>query len=120
MIDAGEEVIANVDQSGLPVTMAFWLFDREINEWRLTFASPAAESQGHGYVYRKISEVMRENWGTQPPISFLAIKVIDDDSDLARRLKKVPGVSHQIGRTKFDRQVIDGRYIDDALIYRAA
>jgi hypothetical protein len=44
MIDAGAELTKKLDESGLPVTAALWLFVSDLNEWRLMFASRRTSS----------------------------------------------------------------------------
>jgi len=119
MIEAGEQLLSKLDEIGYPITAAFWLFDREINEWQFTFATPE-RNFGPTEVYEKVDSVMRDLWGDEADDHIKNIRAIRPDSELAQRLKKIPGVSRTLGRTKFDNQYIDGRFIDDALIYRAA
>src|SRR5437764_933855 len=101
MIDAGERLVAKLDEIGFPVTAAFWLFDREINEWRFTLATPETDTAGSLAVYGTVHRVMDGIWGKDIDEHLLVIRAISPNSELATRLKKVPGVSHQIGRTKF-------------------
>lgn len=46
MIDAGAELTARLDESGLPITTALWFFVPDLNEWRLLFASPDVATKG--------------------------------------------------------------------------
>jgi hypothetical protein len=53
MIDAGAELTKKLDESGLPVTAALWLFVSDLNEWRLLFASPEVGTKGPRDVYER-------------------------------------------------------------------
>lgn len=46
MVDAGADLTAKLDELGVPVTSALWLFVSDINEWRLLFASPEVSEKG--------------------------------------------------------------------------
>ena len=62
MIDAGAELTRKLDESGLPVTTALWLFVSELNEWRLLFASPEVDTKGPRDVYEKIRAGNQPAW----------------------------------------------------------
>jgi hypothetical protein len=48
------------------------------------------------------------------------IGVLDAEADLVRLLKAAVGTGPGISRIRFSKNVINGHFIDDALIYRAA
>jgi hypothetical protein len=121
MIDAGAELTAKLDESGLPITTALWFFVPDLNEWRLLFASPEVAARGPREVYEKIQRVVAELGEKASAVPLSIIGLMDADADLVRLLKVAvrttgPGVS----RIRFSKNVINGHFIDDALIYRAA
>ena len=121
MVDAGGELTAKLDELGLSVTAAFWIFMPELNEWRLFFASPEVASQGSRSLYGRIREAIEQikEGATAASLSLANISLVDADADIIRLLKLVlrtgPGV---VNRIRFTKNVIDGHFIDDALIYR--
>ncbi len=121
MIDAGAELTAKLDESGVPVTAAFWFFVPELSEWRLMFASPEVSTKGPRNVYGQILRAIGELGpkGADVPLSITA--VLDADADLVRLLKTaIRTVGPALGRVRFSKNVIKGHFIEDALIYRAA
>lgn len=121
MIDAGAELTKKLDESGLPVTAALWLFVSDLNEWRLLFASPEVGSKGPRDVYERIQQAIGQLGDTASSVPLSVVGLLDADADLVRLLKIAirttgPGLS----RIRFSKNVIDGHFIDDALIYRAA
>lgn len=117
MIDAGARLTAKLDEAGVPIKAALWLFLPEINEWRLYFASPEVRTLGPRSVYDKVREAVEGADG--PRLLLSNIGVIDTEDDLVRLLKAIqtgPGIA----RIRFSKNVLDGHFIDDALIYRAA
>lgn len=120
MIRFGAELTAKLDALGVPVVAAMWVFVPEANEWRLFFASPEVNIEGPRSVYKKIQTAVAEI-GVENAIPFSMIGVLDANADLVRLLKvAVPTGPSVIGRLRFSRNVINGHFIDDALIYRAA
>ncbi len=121
MIEAGAELTAKLDEVGLPITAALWLFTPELNEWRLLFASPEVNSAGPRGVYEKIRQAVEAlgTKGASVPLSIIG--VLDAEADLARLLKvAIRTPESGLGRIRFSKNVINGHFIDDALIYRAA
>lgn len=120
MIDAGAELTTKLDEIGLPVTAAFWLFVPELNEWRLQFASPDVSTRGPREVYEKIRLAIDQLGAKAAAVPLSIIAVLDADADLVRLLKQAIRTGPGVSRIRFSRNVINGHFIDDALIYRAA
>ena len=119
MIEAGEKLTAKLDEMGLPIAAAMWFFMAENNEWRLLFASSEVSTAGPRSVYEKIQEArqaLAEQVGAAP---FSAIGLLDSNDQLVQLLR----VALQTGgggvsRIRFSKNVINGHFIEDALIYR--
>ncbi|MBI2821769.1 MAG: hypothetical protein HYX74_06045 [Acidobacteria bacterium] len=120
MIDAGAELTAKLDEIGLHVTSAFWLFMPELNEWRLLFASPEVTSKGPRNVYEKIGQAIDQLGARAAPVPLSVVGVLDPDADVVRLLKVAVETGPGVKRIRFSKNVINGHFIDDALIYRAA
>lgn len=119
MIDGGAALTAKLDENGLGVTAAFWLFLPELNEWRLHFASPDVGTKGPREVYERVSLAI-DQLGANAATPLSIVTVLDDNDDLVRLLKGGIRTGPGLNRIRFSRDVIDGHFIDDALIYRAA
>jgi hypothetical protein len=118
MISSGEELTAKLDEIGVPVTAALWFFVPEVNEWRLLFASPEVATKGPRAVYEKIQRAVAELGDAAVPLSMIG--VLDSEADLIRLLKTAIRTGPGISKIRFSKNVINGHFIDDALIYRAA
>ena len=118
MAEAGAELTRKLDQSGVPITAAFWLFEPEINEWRLMFASPDVPTLGPRKVYERIWVVLAELGEKAAAAPFSVISLLDPDAELVQRLKTVIHTGAGLERIRFSKNVADGHYIEDALIYR--
>lgn len=120
MIDAGEELTKKLDESGLPVTTALWLFVPELNEWRLLFASPEVGTKGPRDVYEKIQHAINELGEKASMVPLSVVGLLDANADLVRLLKVAIRTGPGLNRIRFSKNVVNGHFIDDALIYRAA
>jgi hypothetical protein len=118
MAEAGAALTRKLDELGLRATAAFWFFMPDINEWRLLFASPEVSAKGPRAVYDRIRIAIEQlgEIGTSVPLS--AIGLLDDNAELIGLLRRVLNTGPGIGRVRFSKNVIDGHFIDDALIYR--
>jgi len=52
-IEEGKKVINLLDNSGMKILSAFWLFLPEIQEWRLMLATPDIDKYGRRKTYEK-------------------------------------------------------------------
>lgn len=120
MVDAGAELTRRLDEIGLPTTAAFWRFEPEVNEWRLLFASPEVATKGPREVYGKIQQAIDDLKDKAAAVPLSAIGLIDVDADLIRLLRMAVQTGAGISRIRFSKNVINGHFIDDALIYRVS
>lgn len=120
MVDVGAELTKKLDEIGLPITAALWLFVPELNEWRLLFASPEVDRKGSRAVYDKIRQAIDQLEGKAGAVPLSSIGLIDADADLLRLLKVAVRAGPDVNRIRFSKNVVNGHFIDDALIYRVA
>ena len=92
----------------------------DLNEWRLHFASPDVSTRGPRDFYDKIRLAIDALGPKAASVSLSVIGVLDAEADLVRLLKLAIRTGPGVSRIRFSRNVIDGHFIDDALIYRAA
>ena len=117
--EVGAQLIAQLDAVGLPMVAAFWFFSSETNEWRLLIASPERSVHGPQGIYRKIREA-REALGEKAaalPLSLVSL--IAENDELVQAFRAIPA-GEGISRKRFTKEVVNRRYIDDALVYRIA
>ena len=120
MIEAGAELTRKLDEMGMPLPVALWFFLQDVNEWRLLFASPDLPAKGPQEVYRTV-EAARKTLGSgaeRVPLS--SIGLIEPNSQLVQLLKVALSTGPGVSRVRFSKNVVNGHFIDDALIYRSA
>lgn len=118
MIDIGETVVRKLNEMGLPISAAFWFFDAEINQWLLRVASSEVVTKGPQAVYGRIREAI-DQLGPQAPAELLwAVRVLEPDAELVKLLRLMVRTGPGISRVRCTRNAVNGRFIDDVLIYR--
>ena len=119
MIEAGAQLIRKLDDMGVEVTTALWLLDTEINEWRLLLASPVVAREGPTTMYRKVGRAREQLDERASETLFLAVSVAPENEELIERLRATVDTGPGIEQIRFSRNVADGHFIEDALIYRS-
>ena len=120
MVEAGAELTRKLDEAGLLTNAALWLFVPEINEWRLLFASPEVSAQGPRQVYEQIRLALEQLRDKASAAPLSVIGLLDQDAELVKLLKTAIRTGSGIDRIRFSKNVINGHFIEDALIYRVA
>lgn len=120
MIDAGAELVRKLDELGLVLTAAFWFFMPEINEWRLLFASPDVSQKGPRDVYARIQLAIDQLGDSASAAPLSAIGLMEADAELVKVLRTAIRTGSDVSPIRFSKNVVDGHFIEDALIYRIA
>src|ERR1043166_1773296 len=87
------------------VKAAFWLFDRELPDWRLVIATPLVDQHGPFSAYTDVDKVLRN---LQPiSLSMQDITILSPNNKLVTAIKKIgkipPGsIGSRIGRARID------------------
>jgi len=118
MISGGAALVSRLDQAGLEVSGAFWFYESESNDWRLIIVSPHVHSEGLKAIYTQIQTVLRAMPHDQPKVSLKDITVLDASDSLISLLKVAIQTGKEVSRIRVARNMINGRLIEDSLIYR--
>ena len=120
MIEAGAQLTQKLDELGMPIAIAMWFFMPDINEWRLLFASPKLSTEGPREVYEQIEEARRTLGAQAERVPLSAIGLMDTNHQLVQLLQTALHTGPGVSRVRFSKNVVNGHFIDDALIYRSA
>ena len=115
MIKVGREVLRRLEQSGLRINAALWLYSSEHNAWRLILATPTITVDGPKKTYQKIQSIL-----LRPAILNIGIEniqVVDNQYPLINLLRNgLHSVSHMM-KKRVSHTSINGYFIEDAYIY---
>jgi len=120
MIEAGAALVRKLDEAGVPITTALWLFDVENAKWKLLFGSPEVATKTPQSVYHKIGEAIDALGEKASPVSMWVVSLMLNNAELARQLREGVQAGTGIHRIRLRRSAIRGHIVEDALVYRAA
>jgi hypothetical protein len=127
MVEAGADLLRQLDQANLPVKAAFWMHREESASWRLMLALPGVKTTGSGKYYSAILKILNavkvidcisQEKLLTPQVSLQNITVMDADDPLISVLKSAFNTGDEIATLRVPPLVLKGVPIDDLLIYR--
>ena len=117
MITAGAELTRRLDEKGMAVTAALWLYDADTMDWRFLIATAGLRSEGVKETYKKVQSVVAD-MPSEKSIALKDISVVDSDDFVVSILRVAVRTGTGISNIRFSRNMINGTYIEDAYIYR--
>jgi hypothetical protein len=115
LIAAGADLTRQLVRSDWPVVGSLWLYEPEINEWRLLIVSPSVDSEGPLAAYRRVSAALQSG---ESRLSLDNISVVSPEDPRVRALASAHQTGFEIEGRRVSRSAINGFYIDDAYVYR--
>ena len=116
-IQAGKDLVKKLDEIDFNVSSDYWIYDSDSEIWRLVIASSFYDENGPKATYLKIRSVL-DTFEEEFCISLSNVYAVSPSDNFVKKMSKairVDGTSE----VRFSRNVIDGEYIEDALIYRS-
>jgi hypothetical protein len=117
-IEAGLELVRILDEKNFPVTAAAWIYFPDVEEWRLVIRTPEA-AKNLQQAYLDVARAMDAKGNLRTRLDLARVKLVPPTDRMLQALGSVIKASG-LGSIRFRRNVINGIYIDDALIYRLA
>ncbi len=117
-IDAGRELVSLLDASGFPVTAAVWIYFPDVDEWRLVIRTPKA-AKNLQEALLEIAQTMDDHGDLRRRIDLARLKLVPPTDKMLQAIGRVVRVDG-LNTVRFSRNVINGMFIGDALIYRLA
>jgi hypothetical protein len=117
-VEQAAKLIRLLDKTELEVHSALWLYSPEEDKWRLVIATPMIERRGPQRAYMVIQKILANN-PEFSDLSFMDISLVSErNSKLINTLRKAIQTGKEIANIRFSRNVIDGEYLEDAIILR--
>lgn len=115
---AGERLLRRLDESGLQVRAALWLYVPDIHRWRFVVATPYVRLDGPRKVYRKLQAIIKKLTALRGVIEFETVVAVDPSEGMIQVLHSAVHTGPGIHGIRFSRNTIGGTFIEDAYIYR--
>jgi len=116
-IAAGRNVIAALDEAGFPVEVAFWLYESNLDRWRLWIGTPRASGDLQK-AYVRVANIL-SSVTDRRVLDLPQITLAMPDDRMIRAVKSLIDVKG-ISDIRLKYNLSDGVYIEDALVYRTA
>jgi hypothetical protein len=117
-IEMGRELVRILDEAKFPVTAAAWIFFPDVDEWRLVIRTPRAE-KNLLEAFGDVARALDAKGDLRSRIDLARVKLVPPTDRMLEAIGKAVRMDG-LGTMRFSRNVINGIYIDDALIYRLA
>jgi hypothetical protein len=119
-ISAGAKLIRALDGRGIAITAGMWFFYPDLGDWKLLLVSPQLTEEHLPAAYTKISEAISGDSEIAESLSISDVKVLTNKDPMIRMLRGVIRTDRGISTIRMTSNLINGIYVEDALIYRNA
>src|SRR5262245_25684799 len=117
-IDRGRRALKALDDAGLKVRSALWLFAPAASDWRLRLTMPLVDQEGTRAVYERVRQVLATE---HVDIPVWSIQVVGTRDPVTKGIRKaIRTRPTEISGIRMRNNVVDDQYIEDAYIYRSA
>ena len=107
LIDAGAELVRNLDRKGLSPDAAFWLYSSESQSWRFYLAEAKLGKAGPKDVYRQIQKIMRELPEENHQFDLSDIGLVRSDAPFIKLLRTAIRTGPKLSGIRFTNNVCE-------------
>ena len=118
MVSDGAALLRKLEESHWSFNAAFWFYFPDANGWQLLIASPEVETKGPRESYAVVQKGLSDLVPTAAALSLDDIGLMPSNHSLVALLSSFIATGNSIGNIRFSKNMINGHFIDDALIYR--
>jgi hypothetical protein len=116
MIEAGHHLLTLLKEANYDVAAAYWLYNSDAGEWRLTLAMADVDSKGSREVYSKIWTVLNRTNENYTGLDLSNITVVTPNDRLVRALAWISR-DDNLSNVRFPDSVIDDVYVEGLYLY---
>lgn len=118
LIAAGEALVRALDARGLAPGVAFWLWFRDVRDWRLVLAGGTLAEAGAREALVTIREILREQEDTRA-LTPLDVGVKDEDHRAVRAVRTAISTGPGIHGVRIRDNTVAGIRLQRAFVYRS-
>ena len=119
-INSGAALINRLEEHGIALDAAFWLYFPEDRRWKLVLVEFKRRTSGPRAAYAQVQSVLAKHASELSGISLDDVVLERPDTRIVELIRKAIRTGHGISGTRFRKNVVDGTLIEDAYIYRVA
>ncbi len=114
-IEAADRLVDMLDQHGLPVRSAMWLYESDAERWRFVICF-REDRENYMSFYRDMARVFNQNLSLNA-LELDRVGVVRFEGSIFSQLRGVVNIQGK-SRVRFSHNRINGVYLEDAMIYR--
>ncbi len=118
LIEDGRVLLQNLDDSGLAVKAALWIYLPDLRSWRLMLSFPDVRTKGPKAAYTRVQSALNKLKKRGCTLALDEVSVAAPDAPLMKLLRGEITTNSGIHGIRFTQHVIDGQLVEDAYIYR--
>src|ERR1700733_3373404 len=119
MIESGRELVQRLEQEGMTIRTALWLFTAKTGRWTLVLASPEVRTGGPLALYRKASKQLAR-MGNPDHLPVYRVAIVDPKSSEIPLPTGANGGRRGLAGQRIVDGWIGGVHVADADVYRVA
>lgn len=120
MIKAGEALVRALEDAGRQPAAAFWLYNPESLSWRLVISDELVGTAGPLAAYRRLQELLEQRREEFGGLTLANISLWEPDSVIVSSLRRGLRQEQPVEGMRLSNSYIEGSWIEDAYVYRAA
>lgn len=117
MVQAGEDLILELDRHKFSAKTALWLYAEEHDRWRLVIATPQRRLMGPLKSYKAVQRVLSK---INSPLDLTSVSLVHTTDRMIKGLSAPFPNRAAASGCRLSHAIIAGKVIDDAYIYRVA
>lgn len=114
-IEAGGRLVSFLDDNGLKVRGAMWLYDSDAERWRFVIAFDERRKDTSSF-YLDVSRLIARS-ERKDLLDLYRVDIVDPDRSIFSSLRGAISVEGN-SRIRFSQNRVNGVYVEDAMIYR--
>jgi hypothetical protein len=116
-IDAGANIVLELDRRQNHPTAAFWLYNDCADRWRLLLTSSAFASIGRLEAYGALGRILDDMGPAAGGLTLGEVAIFSDRDPVGRMVQGIPPTPG-LNRKRMHRTAFNGTYVPDMLLYR--
>jgi hypothetical protein len=118
-IQEGSRLLKALDEAGIDVRSAMWLYDPDADRWRLVLAMPLVDERGPAAAFAHIQRALNQIGPSDVRLQEISVVSPKDQTIRAVRGLINTGPGPAVSQVRLVQNAVGSVLIEDALVYRS-
>jgi hypothetical protein len=114
LVDAGHQLMTLLEQDGIPVRAAVWMYSADTNTWKLWIVPHTSITEKRDF-YRRVATIISKNRTVLQGLDASDVEMIESNHPAMRALRSLFHVTKK-SSVHLSNNLIGGVYLQDAII----